>query len=173
MFSGAVLDVGCGTGEHTILAARHGARALGLDISQVAIQSARVKAAAAGVDARFDVANALDLHEIGPFDVALDSGFFHTLPDDQRTPYAANLARVLRVGGTLVITCFSEHQSGTWGAHRVRESELRRTFVSDWQIEELRLCDRVRRPETGNEIAKAWLAIVRRTGGTGPCYGED
>ena len=31
--TGVLLDAGCGTGEHTILAARRGAEALGIDIS--------------------------------------------------------------------------------------------------------------------------------------------
>ena len=37
--SGALLDAGCGTGEHTILAARQGARALGIDVSPRAIET--------------------------------------------------------------------------------------------------------------------------------------
>jgi SAM-dependent methyltransferase len=32
-FTGALLDAGCGTGEHTVLAARHGARVIGIDVS--------------------------------------------------------------------------------------------------------------------------------------------
>jgi methylase of polypeptide subunit release factors len=43
--AGALLDAGCGTGEHTILAALHGARALGLDVSPRAIDIARRNAA--------------------------------------------------------------------------------------------------------------------------------
>ena len=31
--TGALLDAGCGTGEHTILATRRGAEALGIDVS--------------------------------------------------------------------------------------------------------------------------------------------
>ena len=31
--TGALLDAGCGTGEHTILAAQQGADALGIDVS--------------------------------------------------------------------------------------------------------------------------------------------
>jgi 2-polyprenyl-3-methyl-5-hydroxy-6-metoxy-1,4-benzoquinol methylase len=42
--TGALLDAGCGTGEHTILAARCNARALGIDISRRAIKIAGRKA---------------------------------------------------------------------------------------------------------------------------------
>src|SRR3984957_4756813 len=42
--NGALLDAGCGTGEHTMLAALHGARVLGIDVSPRAIEIARGKA---------------------------------------------------------------------------------------------------------------------------------
>ena len=41
LLSGRVLDSGCGTGEHTLLAAAHGADATGVDVSGRAIQRAR------------------------------------------------------------------------------------------------------------------------------------
>ncbi len=41
---GRILDVGCGSGEQVILAARHGAEAMGVDISELAIERARAKA---------------------------------------------------------------------------------------------------------------------------------
>lgn len=63
-FRGAVLDAGCGTGEHTILAALRGAtRTLGIDVSPRAIETARRKAAERDVDARFQVRDALQLNE--------------------------------------------------------------------------------------------------------------
>jgi SAM-dependent methyltransferase len=44
LLCGRVLDVGCGTGEHTLLAAARGADAVGIDISPRAIERARGKA---------------------------------------------------------------------------------------------------------------------------------
>lgn len=40
-FTGRVLDVGCGTGEHALLAASLGLSAMGVDTSPVAIDRAR------------------------------------------------------------------------------------------------------------------------------------
>ena len=62
LLSGWVLDAGCGTGEHAMLAAAHGADAVGADLSPRAIEQARAKAAGRGLMARFEVADALHLH---------------------------------------------------------------------------------------------------------------
>ena len=45
LLTGRLLDAGCGTGEHTLLAAARGAQATGVDISAHAIAKARAKAA--------------------------------------------------------------------------------------------------------------------------------
>ncbi|HTA07813.1 MAG TPA: class I SAM-dependent methyltransferase, partial [Streptosporangiaceae bacterium] len=73
LLTGQVLDVGCGTGEQSLLAASHGARATGVDLSPAAIAQARAKAAQRGLDVRFEVADALDLGQLDPnFDVIID-----------------------------------------------------------------------------------------------------
>jgi SAM-dependent methyltransferase len=51
LLTGTVLDAGCGTGEQTLLAASHGADALGVDVSPLALEIARGKAAARGIPA--------------------------------------------------------------------------------------------------------------------------
>src|ERR1051326_9425245 len=65
LLSGRVLDAGCGTGEHVLLAAAHGAAAMGVDLSAVAIEKARAKAAERGLAARFEGAHALRLGPLG------------------------------------------------------------------------------------------------------------
>ena len=44
-FNGSVLDVGCGTGETTMLLASRGLHALGVDWAAAAVEMARAKAA--------------------------------------------------------------------------------------------------------------------------------
>ncbi len=61
---GEVLDVGCGTGEQTLLAAKHGAQATGVDIAKRAIQRARAKAEERGIRAAFETADALHLDRL-------------------------------------------------------------------------------------------------------------
>src|SRR5207302_5371003 len=38
-FHGHVLDVGCGTGEHVMLAASHGAEAMGVDLAELPLSA--------------------------------------------------------------------------------------------------------------------------------------
>jgi SAM-dependent methyltransferase len=103
-----VLDVGCGCGETTILAARAAGsgHALGADFSWIQVAEARRLAAAAGAaNARFEVAD-VQVHPFGAgvFDVVLSSlgvMFF----DDPAAAFA-NLRKALRRGGRLAFVCW-------------------------------------------------------------------
>jgi cyclopropane fatty-acyl-phospholipid synthase-like methyltransferase len=110
--TGALLDAGCGTGEHTILAALHGARALGIDVSPRAVEIARRKAVERGIDTSFQVFDALHLDTLGEtFDTIVDSGLFHVFDDAARTQYVTAVNAVLRPGGHLHLMCFGESAS--------------------------------------------------------------
>jgi 2-polyprenyl-3-methyl-5-hydroxy-6-metoxy-1,4-benzoquinol methylase len=56
---GRVLDAGCGTGEHVLMAAERGLDATGIDAAPRAIAAAQRKAAERGLTARFLVWDAL------------------------------------------------------------------------------------------------------------------
>jgi SAM-dependent methyltransferase len=166
--TGRLLDVGCGTGEHTLLAASRGADALGIDVSPVAIQMATNKARERGIPARFAVADALELYELGrEFDVVLDSGVFHVFAGDERPRYAAGLAGVVRQGGIVYVTTFcaaSGERPREWGPPAVTEGDVRAAFGAGWRVEEVRPClRRTNRAEIGTLAGEAWLAVVRRT----------
>jgi ubiquinone/menaquinone biosynthesis C-methylase UbiE len=103
----AVLDVGCGTGDLTLRAARRvGAdgRTAGIDASPDMIKIARRKAAKKGRDVDFRVAPIEDLpFADGEFDAALSSFMLHHLPDDLKLRGLAEVRRVLKPGGRLVV----------------------------------------------------------------------
>jgi SAM-dependent methyltransferase len=161
--TGSLLDVGCGTGEHTILAARHSARALGIDVSRRAIEIARRKAAESGVDTSFQVLDALRLVTLGEaFDTIVDSGLFHVFDDAARARYVAAVHAVLRLGGHLHLMCFSDRQPGDWGPRRVTEGELRAAFGSGWRIDSLAPDLFDINPGLGPPTAEAWLADIVR-----------
>ena len=103
-----VLDVGCGCGETTILAARAAGtgRVLGADFSRIQVAQARRLAAAAGVDnVRFEVVD-VQVHpfEAGGFDVVLSS--FGVMFFDDPAAAFGNMRKALRPGGRLAFACW-------------------------------------------------------------------
>jgi SAM-dependent methyltransferase len=102
-----VLDIGCGCGDTTILAARAtgSGHAVGADFSRVQVAEARRLAAAAGVaNARFEVADA-QVHAFGgAFDVVLSS--FGVMFFDDPAAALGNLRKALRRGGRLAFVCW-------------------------------------------------------------------
>jgi cyclopropane fatty-acyl-phospholipid synthase-like methyltransferase len=163
VLAGQLLDAGCGTGEHALLAAAHGADAVGVDVSARAIEQARRKAAERGLSARFEVADALTLGRSGPtFDTVVDSGLFHVFDDGQRGRYVDNLASLLRTGGPCYLMCFSDREPGDWGPRRVREDELRTAFADGWTVTGIAADTFTINPVVGSPVAQAWLATIRR-----------
>jgi cyclopropane fatty-acyl-phospholipid synthase-like methyltransferase len=162
-----VLDAGCGSGEHALLAATMGFRVTGVDISQHAVEIARAKARQRGLSAEFIVGDVLALDHVArlapPFHTVIDTGCFHTFANADRPIYASSLAGVVPAGGVLHLLCFSEHTPGTEGPRRVTQAEIRQTFSRDWTVERIE-------PETfsvsnlwSGPQPNAWLArIVRR-----------
>ncbi|HXA32897.1 MAG TPA: class I SAM-dependent methyltransferase [Acidimicrobiales bacterium] len=135
---GRVLDAGCGTGEHALVAASIGHEAVGVDISAKAIELAMTKATERGVEARFLVRDAVRLVDLGEqFDTVLDCGLFHVLDDDDREGYVDSLAAVVPPGGRYHMLCFSDHQPGDWGPRRVTQDEVRAAFGQGWEVESI------------------------------------
>ena len=98
----SMLDVGCGAGQIAIPAARAGVRVTGIDIAANLIAKARERAAAEGLEARFDEGDAEMLpYADAAFDivVSLIGAMFAPRPD----MVAAELLRVCRPGGRVAM----------------------------------------------------------------------
>ncbi|MGH8949435.1 MAG: class I SAM-dependent methyltransferase [Acidimicrobiia bacterium] len=119
-----VLDSGCGTEEHALLLAESGCEVGGIDISSIAIDRARAKAAARALSASFEVNDVLTLDRLGrEFATIIDSGVFHAFDDAERRRYVQSLAGALDTGGVLHLMCFSEQEPGDAGPRRNRSCE--------------------------------------------------
>ena len=156
---GRILDIGCGTGEHALMAAQRGLEAVGIDSSPAAVEIAKRKARERGLNIRFLVHNALDLASVGEqFDTVLDSGLFHVFSDEHRAAYVESLKAVTRPGERYFMLCFSEHQPGDFGPRRVTQQEIRQSFSGGWRIESIEM----KKLETnlGPEGITAWLARI-------------
>jgi SAM-dependent methyltransferase len=163
-FAGSIVDIGCGTGENTLLLAERGLDAWGVDVAPTALGLARGKARLRGLVATFVEGDALGLDMLGrTFDGAIDVGCFHTFDDRDRVRYVASVASVIASGGLLHLLCFSDAQPGTLGPRRISEAEIRAAFSTGWSIEEIRPTAFAARDETfGPDGARAWLAAIRR-----------
>jgi SAM-dependent methyltransferase len=164
LLAGRVLDSGCGTGEHTLLAAAHGAEATGIDVSARAIGLARAKAAERGSAARFETGDVLRLGDLAvAFDTIIDSGVFHVFDDEDRARYVASLASALRPGGRCYLICFSDRQPGDAGPRRVSQDELRAAFGDGWAVASIEAeTFEVNRAVFGISSVQAWLAAIER-----------
>jgi cyclopropane fatty-acyl-phospholipid synthase-like methyltransferase len=164
LLRGRLLDSGCGTGENTMMAAAHGADALGVDVAPAAIAKARAKAAERGSAARFEVADVLGLGQLGlTFDTVVDSGVFHVFDDGDRARYVASLGSVMRPGATCYLLCFSDRQPGTMGPRRVTRDEITTAFGDGWDIGSI-TAETFAVSFLGESQAQAWLATIERSG---------
>ena len=98
-----VADVGCGQGFAAIAVARAfpGVEVVGVDSDHASVDEARELARQAGVSARFEVADATTLTELGPFDVVMILEVLHDLSRPLEVLAAARDA--LAPGGAILV----------------------------------------------------------------------
>lgn len=114
-----VVEIGCGTGTLTWQLARRypAAKVVGIDLDQGALDLARGKWPGGGPAPTFQQTDARKLpFDDGVLDVAVTSLFFHHLLPDAKQAVLAEIGRVLRPGGALVIA--------DWGRPHSRRAAL-------------------------------------------------
>ncbi len=161
-----VLDVAAGNGNATLAAARRGAEVVSTDYVGALLERGRARAAAEGLQARFEEADAEQLpFEDGRFDVVLSTFGVMFTPDQSRA--ASELARVCRPGGRIGLanwtpTGFIGELFKTLGRHLPppagvkspalwgTEERLRELFegrIAELQVEHRHFVFRYRSPE--------------------------
>jgi SAM-dependent methyltransferase len=166
-----VLDVGCGTGEHTILLTRLGYDVLGIDFAPRAVEQARANAAEKGVDAGFEVGDAMNLGDEPGYQTIVDSALFHIFDDADRERYVSSLHAAVRQGGLVHVLALSD--AGRGFGPQVGETEIREAFGDGWALEALDTttyrgvvqeaqADAIGLPVGTRVDEPAWLARARR-----------
>lgn len=102
----SLLDVACGTGNASLLAAGRGATVTGLDLTPKLLGIARERAAEAGLQIEFVEGNAQELpYPDASFDAALSVFGSMFAPDHAET--AAELVRVVRPGRRIAVAAWT------------------------------------------------------------------
>ncbi len=131
---GTALDLGTGSGTQSFELAKMGFSVTATDISPSAINQAKAKAEADGLDIDFKQDDIIQTLLEGQFDYIFDRGLFHVLETDKRTTYTKVITKLLAPGGYLLLKCFSYKEPGKTGPHRLSPDDIRITFDSRLKI---------------------------------------
>ena len=155
---GRTLEIGCGTGTNAIYLAQHGFDVVGVDVSPLAVEKARVKADGC---CRFETVDFLnEAPPGGPFHFVFDRGCFHTFDEDlERLRFAENVAAALIDGGVwLSLIGSTEGPRRDVGPPRRNAREVINAIEPSLEILQLRSA------EFGvcEEQLKAWRCLARK-----------
>lgn len=155
------LDMGCGTGEHSIDLAKRGWKVTGLDSVERAVEQAWSKARAANVDAEFLQADVTDFSEVvgTGYRLALDVGCFHGLNGRDRHLYARELTAVSNPGAILLMFAFSPGRRGPLPSGASR-ADVEQTFT-EWRVVGDEDADCRGLPAPIGRTAPRWFRLIR------------
>jgi SAM-dependent methyltransferase len=101
---GRAMDLGCGTGTNLLTLASAGWQVSGVDFALQAVAAARRKLAAAGFHGDVRAGDVTHLEVVrGVYNLVLDIGCYHSLPEPGRAAYRGNLLSILARGGTFLL----------------------------------------------------------------------
>lgn len=102
-----ILDVGCGTGRHSIELTRRGYTVTGIDLSMAQLAKAKEKAAAAGLTIDFQQQDARNLPFRNEFDAVImlcEGGFSLMETDEMNFQILSGISFSLKPGGKVIFT---------------------------------------------------------------------
>jgi len=133
------LEVGCGTGTNLIWLAEQGFDCTGIDLSPRAVERARQKAAAAGVQVRFVVGDVCVPPELGePFAFFFDRGCYHAIRRTGVAPYLRAMDGWTAPGAQGLVITGNAKAERKPGPPVVTEEEIRGELGRVFEIMRLR-----------------------------------
>ncbi len=181
----AILEVGCGTGNNLWFCAREGFAVSGIDGSATAINWARHRFAEDGLAGDLQVGDFTELpFADAAFDLCIDRAALSFVPRPAMAQAMKEVSRVLRPGGKLLCTPYSDRCSSFYrspdadGAVRdVRVGsitggsqvcfyglqEVRDLFADGWTIRSLRHVEETDMTRPTREVHAEWQVIAEKT----------
>lgn len=158
---GTALELGCGTGTNAIYLAQQGFAVTAVDLSAVALTTARLRACEAGVTVNFQVRDLAEpFDDADSYDFVFDRGCYHCVRKINVAGLLDNLARWTRTGSRYLTLTGSPRSDGTPGPPELTEQEIRDDleglFEFDW-IRPIRFED-----AGGVEGPPGWSVLMTR-----------
>jgi 2-polyprenyl-3-methyl-5-hydroxy-6-metoxy-1,4-benzoquinol methylase len=103
----SIIDIGCGTGRHSIELARRGYTVTGIDLSQSLLNRARIKSSSPGLHLNFQQLDARKLPFKNEFDLAMmicEGAFPLMETDEMNFEILRNASNALKINGKLILT---------------------------------------------------------------------
>ena len=158
------LDIGCGLGDNVIWLAQQGFQVTGCDISPTAIEGAKARAEAVGVQCDLVALDFLKEEVTGaPFEFIVDRGCLHSVDaGEEREKFAYQVAVYLETGWLwLTLTGNADAPPSATGPPRLTARELVKIVEPHFEILSLTA------GHFGSDQAEpppAWICLMRRRG---------
>lgn len=162
----AALEVGCGTGDNSVLLAQYGFRVVATDIAETAVQAARDKAETFGAAPmieflRHDILEGPPV-EAGTIGFAFDRGVFHVVTEDERPRFAERVAEALAPGGWWMSLCGNADDPTEGGPPRLTAAHIAATLEPHFEMHRL-LRSRFRRVQDAPASTYlCWVILLRK-----------
>jgi 2-polyprenyl-3-methyl-5-hydroxy-6-metoxy-1,4-benzoquinol methylase len=156
------IELGCGTGTNSIWLAQQGFEVTGVDVSSLAIASAKKKAADSKISVRFVQGDVLNLPDLGqPFPFFFDRGCYHVVRRIDATGFVATLSRITTPDAIGLVLTGNAREPHDPGPPVVSEEEIRRELGQCFDIIHLQEFRFDSSPQL-NEKFLGWSCLLRK-----------
>ena len=180
----SVLEVGCGAGNNLWFAAREGFSVSGLDASKDAIEFAKSRFLAEGLQGEFQVGNFSNMpYSDSVFDVVIDRAALTHVNLSSARDAVAEVLRVLKSEGWLYSEVFSDHASsrglrgpddmvkdivgpyqGAGQIYFYSRNDLIDMYNDGWELIDIAHTERIQYHSNGVEIYAHWSVVAQKVG---------
>lgn len=136
---GKALDVGCGSGEHSIWLAQQGFEVTGIDMFEEAISMATKLSEESNIKLTLFKVDLFAYSRTGEFDLVYDSGCLHSLVGGDRVRYKQKVTEWLAPNGTFVLMHWGKRNVWDWrpiGPKRKSKNSIIKLFEPELQLDE-------------------------------------